>query len=148
MTVPHNFRIFKPPFDRPKKQTYPPRPRCKAVTIGIGFKLHDGIVLAADRQITFEGSHKYQEEKIRLLGKGSGWQVLCTYSGTKLFSDLFCESVSNRIESISKTSNITTENIRRATLLENKKPTHHRWRSLYPRKDHGKMKDFSHPYAA
>lgn len=44
----------------------------KAVTIALGFTCIDGVVLAADRQITKEGGLKYEQDKILFGGTISG----------------------------------------------------------------------------
>jgi len=48
------------------------------MTIGLGMKLRDGIILAADRQMTAQGSHKYEEDKIFWI-EGVHWNVFLTY---------------------------------------------------------------------
>lgn len=56
------------PVDFHPKPPYPPSPqlapRKEAVTIVVGFRCSDGIVICADRQITSEGAFKYHEPKI------------------------------------------------------------------------------------
>jgi hypothetical protein len=63
------------------------------MTVGIGFECLDGVVLAADRQITKTGGLKYEEEKI-FRGYYDRVQCACTYSGNpakakNLFDDIF-----------------------------------------------------------
>ncbi|MBZ5700859.1 MAG: hypothetical protein LAN84_03345 [Acidobacteriia bacterium] len=48
------------------------------MTIAIGMTFRDGFILAADRQITASGSHKYEAEKIFLI-EGIHWNVFLTY---------------------------------------------------------------------
>ena len=72
-------------FDLTPRKRYPPRPKPpkgkKPVTIAIGFKSSDAIVLSTDRQITDYGSSlKYYEQKIYPL-VGQGWCAVCAYAG-------------------------------------------------------------------
>lgn len=63
-------RLPKPkrPFDIRPKPKYPPKPqllpRRRAVTIVVGFRCVDGIVICADQQVTASGAFKYHEPKI------------------------------------------------------------------------------------
>jgi len=50
------------------------------VTIGVGFECRDGVVLCADEQITWPGSHKHYENKI-YLHRWSGCTVAFTFAG-------------------------------------------------------------------
>src|SRR5579872_5697237 len=54
------------------------------MTIAIGMLCSDGIVLAADRQVTLEGHHKYQEQKIFPID-GGDWMAVLTYAGSPAF---------------------------------------------------------------
>jgi len=54
------------------------------MTIAIGMLCSDGIVLAADRQLTREDGHKYQEQKIFPID-GGDWKAVLTYSGSPDF---------------------------------------------------------------
>jgi 20S proteasome alpha/beta subunit len=54
------------------------------MTIAIGMLCSDGIVLAADRQLTLEGGHKYQEQKIFPID-GGDWKAVLTYAGSPDF---------------------------------------------------------------
>jgi 20S proteasome alpha/beta subunit len=80
-------------FPSPKKRL---ALRSKAVTIGIGFRCRDGIVLAADQQVTWEDSHKAYECKFRC-HFSDGWNVAFTYAGSpvlwKSFNDKFGEAM-------------------------------------------------------
>jgi hypothetical protein len=49
------------------------------VTIGVGFKCGDGIVIGSDSQITFENSHKYFENKIYDV-RTPNWTAVFTFS--------------------------------------------------------------------
>src|ERR1039457_3949948 len=54
----------------------------RSMTIAIGFSCQDGIVLCADRQVTFEGYHKYSESKIYCITVIEGHRtILFSYSG-------------------------------------------------------------------
>jgi 20S proteasome alpha/beta subunit len=50
------------------------------MTIAIGMLCSDGIVLAADRQLTRTDGHKYQEQKIFPID-GGDWKAVLTYAG-------------------------------------------------------------------
>jgi 20S proteasome alpha/beta subunit len=67
-----------------RKQQYPPTinpsRRLKPMTIAVGMLCSDGIVLAADRQITLTDVHKYQEQKIFPID-GGDWLAVLTYAG-------------------------------------------------------------------
>lgn len=66
------------------------------MTIGIGFLCEDGIVLCADNQITWPGSHKYYECKLYPHSM-AGWLVVMTFSGSpelmKSFNGKFRDSM-------------------------------------------------------
>ena len=49
------------------------------MTIAIGMRCIDGIVLAADQEITGPSGVKYYEEKIRII-EGQGWVLAITYA--------------------------------------------------------------------
>jgi 20S proteasome alpha/beta subunit len=77
--------LFNPQFDMTPRKPYPPRPkppkRKKPVTIAIGFKCQDGVVLCTDRQITDSvGAMKYTEQKIYPI-IGDTWCVVSAYAG-------------------------------------------------------------------
>jgi hypothetical protein len=67
------------------------------VTIGIGFKCNDGIVLAADQEVRWEDSHKSYERKLRSHSSGDEWNATFTYAGSpvlwKSFNDKFGEAM-------------------------------------------------------
>jgi hypothetical protein len=67
------------------------------VTIGIGFKCIDGIVLAADQQVTWRDSHKSYERKLCGHSSGKEWNATFTYAGSpvlwKSFNDKFGEAM-------------------------------------------------------
>jgi 20S proteasome alpha/beta subunit len=50
------------------------------MTIALGMVCSDGIVLAADRQLTLTDGHKYQEQKIFPID-GGDWKAVLTYAG-------------------------------------------------------------------
>jgi hypothetical protein len=52
------------------------------MTIGVGFRCVDAIVIASDTQVTFGGSHKYYEEKIfEFVGPNYSWSAIFNYGG-------------------------------------------------------------------
>jgi hypothetical protein len=58
------------------------------VTIGIGFKCINGIVLAADTQVTLQDSHKYYECKL-YPHKQDEWTVVFTFAGDPMLMKSF-----------------------------------------------------------
>ena len=71
------------PFDFRWKPPYPSRHQegKPLMTIAIGFRCPEGIVLCTDRQITDYGSnYKYSEQKIYPI-VGRNWCVACAYAG-------------------------------------------------------------------
>jgi len=68
------------------------------VTIGVGFKCVDGIVLCSDTQITFQGSHKFHQNKICEieLPSAGGWACF-TFAGDPdlmmMFKDRLVDSM-------------------------------------------------------
>lgn len=90
-------RPFPKPHPRIIPRPQPKRlPKRKAVTIGIGFKCSNGIVLAADTQVTWEGSHKDYECKL-YPHRQHEWTVVFTFSGSpslmKSFDGKFGEAI-------------------------------------------------------
>ena len=82
-------------FTKVEMPTYPRIKRFKAVTIGIGFRCTDGVVILSDTQIS-NGTMKYYEGKIHpisLKGSEGLCGVVLTYSGSpalwKKFRDKF-----------------------------------------------------------
>src|ERR1700719_3848454 len=78
---------------KPYLSTTPNRrrlPGTKSVTIGVGIKCTDGIVLCADSQFTFQNSHKFYDTKIYNLhlDKRPGW-VCFTFAGDPGLMDMF-----------------------------------------------------------
>jgi hypothetical protein len=71
-------------------------PRGKAVTIGVGFRCDDEIVICADNQITWPQSHKYYECKI-YPHRTDDWTLVNTFSGdpelVKAFNERFGEAM-------------------------------------------------------
>lgn len=67
------------------------------MTIGVGFKCIDGIVLAADQQVTWKDSHKFNESKLRGHSSGGEWNATFTYAGNPVlwqsFNDKFGETM-------------------------------------------------------
>lgn len=68
----------------------------RAATIGIGFRCRDGVVLAADQQVTWGSSHKAYERKL-CNHYSHGWDAAFTYAGSpvlwKSFNDKFGEAM-------------------------------------------------------
>ena len=62
----------KPPYPRPKSKRLV---RAQAMTVSVGFRCTDGLVLAADRQMTIPNSHTFQECKIRNVSWKNGEAV-------------------------------------------------------------------------
>jgi len=51
------------------------------MTIALGFKSHDGIVLCTDSQITKEGGLKFEGQKIRFI-LSDRWAVALAFAGS------------------------------------------------------------------
>jgi 20S proteasome alpha/beta subunit len=78
------------------------RPDCretKAVTIAVGLKCLDGIVLAADEQISARGWHKYEEQKLLIIESGSAETILA-YSGLPTLAKEAEEKLTIRLNEI------------------------------------------------
>jgi 20S proteasome alpha/beta subunit len=75
--------------------------RKSALTIGIGFRCVDGIVIASDTQITYPGSHKRYEYKI-FEHREALWSAIFTYAGEP---DLMREFFGNFLASTSNPAN-------------------------------------------
>jgi 20S proteasome alpha/beta subunit len=54
--------------------------RTAAMTIGVGFRCPEGVVLCSDRQITSSGGHKYEERKI-FRASTPDYQLMFSYAG-------------------------------------------------------------------
>jgi 20S proteasome alpha/beta subunit len=71
-------------------------PKGKAVTISVGFRCEDGIVICADTQITWPQSHKCYECKI-YEHRTDDWTLVNTFSGdpevVKAFNENFDEAM-------------------------------------------------------
>lgn len=83
--------------NRPSRPYIRPVPKkVKAMTIVIGFQCGDGIVLAADRLLSAEGHHKFQESKLIPIGT-----LHCTfymaYSGLPVLAKEAAEKLGNRL---------------------------------------------------
>jgi 20S proteasome alpha/beta subunit len=82
------------------------------LTIGIGFRCVDGIVIASDTQITYGGSHKRYEYKI-FEHREASWSAIFTYAGDpdlmrRFFADfLAVASVPGNIQFLSSVSGIS-----------------------------------------
>jgi len=68
--------------ERPRKRPF--------VTIGIGFRCDDGIVMCADTQITWPESHKYYECKV-YEHRTEAWTMVNTFSGDPEMAKVFNE---------------------------------------------------------
>lgn len=74
---------------RPVRKLYIlPKKRGRAVTISLGIRTRDGVVLCSDQQITALGFHKYYEVKFREL-KGNGWGIVFNYADPDMMNLLF-----------------------------------------------------------
>lgn len=75
-------RMSAPRVREYEKRRPVPRPlaKPKAVSIGLGIRCTDGIVLCADRQFTAPNGFKYHEKKI-VIEEGSGWSLAFVYAG-------------------------------------------------------------------
>lgn len=66
------------------------------MTIGVGFRCEDGIVLCADNQITWPQSHKFYERKL-YQHRTQEWTMVNTFAGdpelVKSFNDKFDEAI-------------------------------------------------------
>lgn len=64
----------------PKQKRLPER---KAVTIALGFRCSDGVVLCADQQMTVQGWHKFHETKMYAIAgmEAPSYTVMLTYAG-------------------------------------------------------------------
>jgi len=90
----------------------PPARRKPAVTIAIGFKCSDGVVLAADTQITWQDSHKYYERKLRPhFDETRTWNATFTFAGDpalwKSFNEKFRDAMA-----LTQTVPVTASRIR------------------------------------
>jgi len=68
----------------------------KPMTVALGFRCEDGIVLCADTQITKEGALKYYQKKTFLVEGSDRWSVGFTYSGNPDVMDLVIEKMRER----------------------------------------------------
>ena len=55
-------------------------PQVKAVTIGVGFLCHDGVVICSDRQLTSTSGFKYEDRKI-WRSSGNDYTFIFSYAG-------------------------------------------------------------------
>lgn len=79
----------------PIRQPYPRLierrlPQVKAVTIGVGFKCVNGVVLCFDTQLAWEGSHKGYKRKI-YTHSGNGWTAAFSFAGLRDLMESFDE---------------------------------------------------------
>src|SRR6185437_587764 len=68
----------------PKPHYTPRLPKVRAVTIALGFRCSDGIVLCADQQMTVQGWHKFRETKMYAIAgiEAPSYTVMLTYAGS------------------------------------------------------------------
>jgi hypothetical protein len=93
--------LVKPSPQFPLNQKVRRLPRGKAVTIGIGFRCSNGVVLCSDTQITWKGRHKAYETKQFYL-TGVNWTMASVYAGDpqlwKSFRDKFKEFIKAEVK--------------------------------------------------
>lgn len=93
--------------DRRPGWLYPPKPhptaRSKAVTIAIGFCAEDGIVLAADREITSSLGTKYQQKKVFSI-LAHRWAIGISYAGYCDIFDCVHEKIKTELEPLTQQS--------------------------------------------
>jgi hypothetical protein len=103
----------------PQKPSFRPQviknqrlPKGKAVTIGVGFRCSNGVVLCSDTQITWKGRHKAYETKQFYLS-GRQWTMASVYAGDpqlwKSFRDKFLELIQAHYRSTSREPETTKE---------------------------------------
>jgi len=106
-------------FFRPRKEMlfYTPAPKFalrtgegKPLTIVLGLRCRDGLVLCADQLMSIQGSHKYYEEKISLID-GQGWCIAFGYAGSPLTSKALQKSIEPKLLSL-KDEDVNAQNIR------------------------------------
>lgn len=81
------------PSEKPKQKR-----GSKSLTIGVGIKCVDGIVLCADTAITVPGSHKYYQSKLHVIDLlNSTGRVCFTFAGSpdlmNMFRDKFVDAI-------------------------------------------------------
>jgi len=88
----------------PKPQTKKNRrfPERKSVTIGFGCLCEDGVLLAADTQLTAAGYHKSYARKIEELHGDGFVDAAVTYAGSPVFASDFGDSLLEKILETSK----------------------------------------------
>lgn len=72
------------------------------MTIAIGMRFRDGLVLAADQELSVEGSHKFQEEKI-FHEEGKHWELFFSYADTPTLAKEAQEKITNKLSQIEDT---------------------------------------------
>src|SRR5271154_2246298 len=90
-----------------------PQSGAKAMTIAIGLLGNEGLVLAADRQFTHTGYHKYSKKKYATHTEGY-YEVTLMFSGTEIrFLDVH-QKVTDLIKIGEETNNLSVDYIRLA----------------------------------
>jgi|SRR5712664_845164 len=80
------------------------------MTIGIGLKCRDGIVLGADTEVTWPGYFKYPESKITVVA-GLGERVFFAQAGDLQFSHMAIRRLSRRIKEANPRTLLATEDV-------------------------------------
>ncbi len=80
------------------------------MTIGIGIKCRDGVVLGADTELTVPDYFKYPESKITVVA-GLGERVFFAQAGDVHFSHMAIRRLSRRIKEAKPTTLLTTEDL-------------------------------------
>jgi 20S proteasome alpha/beta subunit len=83
---------------KPRQKPYI-HPKAKAMTIVVGFQCSDGVVIAADRLLSAEGSHKFQEEKLLPIECLNSTFYLA-YSGSPVLAKEAREKLLHRLDAI------------------------------------------------
>jgi 20S proteasome alpha/beta subunit len=84
---------FKPSKERKEVQV------AEARTLVIGFRCRDGVILAADTQLTVPGQFKYPESKLRYFN-GKTFRAFFGYAGGADFSKMCIHDLMNRLHKI------------------------------------------------
>jgi 20S proteasome alpha/beta subunit len=83
------------PYIRPERKQERKRP----MTIALGIRTPDGIVLCSDSQLTVPQQMKYYDQKIRAFWNGEDWSLALTYSGDPERMQRICESMEKSLRS-------------------------------------------------
>jgi 20S proteasome alpha/beta subunit len=83
------------------------------MTVVVGLRCCDGWVLGADQKISVQGSHGYQEEKLRLI-QGTDWCVTLGYAGYTLTANALRQELVDQLLTL-EDREITSEKVRTVT---------------------------------